>query len=75
MQLTARVQACGHVEDQTHCVEETSQHEYVGGANVADGEHKDEQRQKQAVAVHQQLHALSDGETSLTKTGISMDRK
>lgn len=63
--LTARVQIGGQVEDQTHRVEEAAEHQYVSGANVADGEHKDEQCQEQAVAVHQQLYTLSDWETTL----------
>lgn len=73
MQLTARVQIGGQVKDQTHRVEDAAQHQYISGANVADGEHEDEQGQEQAVAVHQQLYTLSDWEATLRgkEKGIS----
>lgn len=59
------MQTGGQVEDHAHRVEEAGEHEDKGGANAADGQHEGQQGQEQAMAMHQQLHTLSNWEVIL----------
>jgi len=55
------VQFGGNVDDETHCIEQTAEHQDKRRANSTDGKDQGKECQEHTVAVQQKLNPLSNG--------------